>query len=81
MTENTLKLLQFLQSQNQPIQLKATANALGLSWQGVNAIFNQLVKNGLGVRVPQVIIDEATGQEKEIKLLVLTEAGHSRELN
>lgn len=77
MTENTLKLLQFLQSQSQPVQLKATANALGLSWQGVNAIFNQLVKSGLGIRVPQVITDEATGQEKEIKLLVLTDSGRT----
>lgn len=77
MTENTLKLLQFLQSQSGPVQLKATADALGLSWQGVNAIFNQLVKNGLGVRVPQIVSDEVTGQEKEIKLLVLTDAGKS----
>ena len=43
----------------------------------MNAIFNQLVKSGLGIRVPQVITDDATGQEKEIKLLVLTDSGRS----
>ncbi len=75
MTENTLKLVEYLQQKNRPVQLKATANDLGLSWKAVNAIFNQLVKNGLGERVPQIIVDEASGQEKEIKLLLLTEAG------
>lgn len=75
MTENTLKLLDYLKNQNKPVQLRSTAAALGLSWQGVNAIFNQLVKNGYGVRVPSVILDEESGQEKEIKLLSLTEEG------
>lgn len=75
MTENTLKLLDYLKNQNKPVQLKSTASALGLSWQGVNAIFNQLVKNGYGIRVPSVVLDEESGQEKEIKLLSLTEQG------
>lgn len=75
MTENTLKLLNYLKQQQQPVQLKATADALGISWQGVNALFNQLVKNGLGTRVPSIVTDDATGQDKEIKLLVLTDAG------
>jgi Mn-dependent DtxR family transcriptional regulator len=77
MTENTLKLLNYLKQQQKPVQLKATADALGLSWQGVNALFNQLVKNGFGERVPSAVTDEATGQEKEIKLLVLTDTGRS----
>lgn len=77
MTENTLKLLDYLKNQSQPVQLKATADALGLSWQGVNALFNQLVKGGYGVRVPSIITDDTSGQEKEIKLLVLTDSGRS----
>jgi len=81
MTENTLKLLSYLKSQSQPVQLKSTADALSISWQAVNAIFNQLVKNGYGERIPHVVVDEASGQEKEIKLLVLTEAGYNYELN
>lgn len=77
MTENTLKLLNYLKQQHQPVQLKTTADALGLSWQGVNALFNQLVKNELGVRVPSIVTDDTTGQDKEIKLLVLTDLGRS----
>lgn len=77
MTENTLKLLNYLKGQSQPVQLKETADALGLSWQGVNALFNQLVKNELGVRVPSIVADDTTGQDKEIKLLVLTDLGRS----
>ena len=77
MTENTLKLLNYLKTQSSPVQLKATADALGLSWQGVNAIFNQLVKNGYGQRISCSVVDEISGQEKEVKLLFLTEAGHS----
>lgn len=77
MTENTLKLLEYLKLQSQPVQLKATADALGLTWQGVNALFNQLVRGGYGVRVPSLVADEATGQEKEIKLLLLTDLGRS----
>lgn len=77
MTENTLKLLEYLKLQSQPVQLKATADALGLTWQGVNALFNQLVRGGYGVRVPSLVTDETTGQEKEIKLLLLTDLGRS----
>lgn len=77
MTENTLKLLQYLQSKNSAVQLKSVASDLNISWQAVNAIFNQLVKSGMGERVPQTVTDEATGQEKEIKLLVLTDQGRS----
>lgn len=79
MTENTLKLLKYLKLQSSPVQLKVIASGLGISWQGVNAIFNQLVKNGYGERVPQTVFDEATGQEKEIKLLVLTQKGYDYE--
>ncbi len=75
MTENTLKLLQYLQEKNQPANLKETASSIGISWQAVNAIFNQLVKNGYGERIPYIVTDEASGQEKEVKLLALTDQG------
>ena len=81
MTENTLKLLNYLKQQGSAVQLKTTADALGMSWQGVNALFNQLVKNGYGTRIPHSVIDETSGQEKEIKLLLLTDAGRSYEIN
>lgn len=77
MTENTLKLLNYLKTKNDPVQLKNAASDLGLSWQGVNALFNQLVKNGFGVRVPQIVTDDTSGQDKEIKLLILTAEGRS----
>jgi hypothetical protein len=77
MTQNTINLINYLKGQADPVQLKPTADALGISWQGVNALFNQVVKNGLGVRVPHVVTDEATGKDKEIKLLVLTDAGRN----
>ena len=77
MTENTLKLLNYLKQQNSAVQLKTTADALGMTWQGVNALFNQLVKNGYGMRIPNLVTDDATGQEKEIKLLVLTDLGRA----
>jgi ribosomal protein L11 len=76
MTQNTINLINYLKGQADPVQLKPTADALGISWQGVNALFNQVVKNGLGVRVPFVVTDEA-GKSKEIKLLVLNDAGRN----
>ena len=76
MTDNTIRLINYLKGQQDPVQLKPTADALGISWQGVNALMNQLVKNDLGVRVPHVVTDEA-GKSKEIKLLVLTDAGRN----
>ena len=76
MTQNTINLINYLKGQADPVQLKPTADALGISWQGVNALFNQVVKNGYGVRVPHVVTDEA-GKSKEIKLLVLTDAGRN----
>ncbi len=82
MTENTIRLITYLQSKQSPVHLKAAAGDLGISWQGVNAIFNQLVKNGYGERIPKTVVDEASGLEKEIKLLVLTDLGYSyREQN
>ena len=76
MTQNTINLINYLKGQADPVQLKPTADALGISWQGVNALFNQVVKNGYGVRVPYVVTDEA-GKSKEIKLLVLNDAGRN----
>lgn len=80
MTDNTIRLINYLKGQADPVQLKPTADALGISWQGVNALMNQLVKNGFGIRVPVVVNDDA-GKAKEIKLLVLTDAGRNFDPN
>lgn len=76
MTDNTKRLLEYLKTQPQPVQLRPTAEALGISWQGVNALMNQLVKNDLAIRVPHLVNDDA-GKAKEIKLLALTDAGRN----
>lgn len=80
MTDNTKRLLEYLKTQSQPVQLRPTAEALGISWQGVNALMNQLVKNNLGVRIPLDVKDEA-GKSKEIKLLALTDEGKNYTAN
>lgn len=75
-SENTKKVLQYLQSINgQQVIAKDVADALGIDVKVVNGAFTSgLQRKGLGARVP-ANMELPDGTVKTVQLLTLTEQG------
>ena len=79
MKENTKTVIKYLQGldKNTPATAADVADAVGLSAKSVNATFTFSVQNkGYGARVPDTIELE-DGTTKEVKFLVLNDAGRA----
>ena len=77
MSENTAKVIKFLQGNNSGFTAIEFADATGLDVKQVNGIFTAAIqRKGLGVRTPAEIELE-DGTHKQVKFLSLTPAGMS----
>lgn len=82
MSENSKKVISYLQDLgDKNVTAPDVAGALGLSTQAVNGIFTSAIqRKKYGERIP-VEIELEDGTHKQVKLLKLTEAGRSLNVN
>lgn len=73
-SENALRLMDYIKSAKTPVTAQDAATALGVSLNTITGLFNGLVRRDFGVRVPATAKME-DGTTKEVKVLKLTEDG------
>jgi hypothetical protein len=74
MSENAVKLLNFLKSTTEDVTVHDISAQVGLPVNSITGTFNSFVKKGLGERVAAEVELE-DGTHKAVKILKLTEAG------
>lgn len=81
-TENMRMILNVLQKATNDMTAEDVANATGLSTKAVNATFNRIASEelGLGERV-KATLDLGDCKTKDVKLLRLTEKGKALDLH
>lgn len=81
-TENMRSILATLQKATEPMTADDVAQATGLSTKSVNASFNRIASEALGLGYRKVATqDLGDCKTKDVKLLMLTEKGQKLDLH